>query len=324
MSRIPTSPHLRGRAVRLLIAAAAALATVALGTTAATAQPRLPTYRSAGAPIGARVSDLIKRMTLEEKVGQMAVFNITGIQGDCEWSGGELNQTCMKQILVDSKIGNILSGGGTSPPQNNPRAWAEMVNAVQKYAIDNSRLHIPITYGIDAVHGHNNVVGATKFPQQLGLGATWDPQLTGRLGESVATAVKATGPDWNYSPVLDLARDTRWGRYYETYSEDPYLASALATTYIQGMQKSGQVTATVKHFGAYSEPANGHDRVPADVSPALPAGHAAAALQGGRGRRRADGDGQLRRGQRRPGDGVALPADRRAARPVGLHRRGGQ
>ena len=265
MTRIPTSPPL-GRAVRLVIATVLALATVTVGTTAATAGPRLPAYRSASAPIGDRVSDLIKRMTMEEKVGQMAVFNITGIQGDCEWSGGTLTETCMKQILVDSKIGNILSGGGATPPQNTPKAWAEMVNAIQKYAIDNSRLHLPISYGVDAVHGHNNVVGATKFQQQIGLGATWDPQLTGLLGQSTGKAVKATGPNWDYSPVMEIARDTRWGRYYETYSEDPYLASALGAPYVKGIQQTGQVTATVKHFGAYSEPFNGHDRTPADVS----------------------------------------------------------
>jgi beta-glucosidase len=265
MTGIPASPAL-GRVVRLVIAAALALATVTIGTTAATAQPRLPTYRSAAAPIGDRVSDLIRRMTLEEKIGQMSVFNISGIQGDCEWSGGALNETCMKQILVDSRIGNILSGGGASPPQNTPQAWAEMVNAIQKYAIDNSRLHLPISYGVDALHGHNNVVGATKFPHQIGLGSTWDPRLTGLLGESTGKAVKATGPSWDYAPVMEVARDTRWGRYYETYSEDPYLASALGAPYVKGIQKTGQVTATVKHFAAYSEPFNGHDRAPADVS----------------------------------------------------------
>jgi beta-glucosidase len=254
------------RAVRLAVAATLALTALTIGTTAATAQSRVPTYQSASAPVADRVSDLLKRMTLEEKIGQMTVMAVNGIQGDCEWSGGELNEACMKQILVDSKIGNILSGGGATPPQNTPKAWAEMTNAIQKYAIDNSRLHIPITYGVDAVHGHNNVLGATKFQQQIGQGAAWDTQLTGLLGESTGKVVKATGPNWNYSPVLEIARDTRWGRYYETYSEDPYLASALGSTYIQGVQKSSQVTATDKHFGAYSEPFNGHDRVPADVS----------------------------------------------------------
>jgi beta-glucosidase len=265
MTRIPRFP-LPSRAVRIGIAATLALATVTAGTTAATAQSRLPTYRVASAPVSDRVADLLRRMTLEEKIGQLTVQAVNAIQGDCEWSGGQLNEACMEQILVDSKIGNILSGGGAAPPQNTPQAWAEMVNAIQKYAMDNSRLRIPISYGVDAVHGHNNVVGATKFPQQIGLGATWNTQLQRALGESTSKAVKATGPNWNYAPVLEIARDTRWGRYYETYSEDPHLAGALGAGFIQGSQQSGQVAATDKHFAAYSEPFNGHDRVPADVS----------------------------------------------------------
>jgi beta-glucosidase len=120
-------------------------------------------------------------------------------------------------------------------------------------------------YGIDAVHGHNNVVGATKFPQQLGIGATWDTTLSEQLGTATAAAVKATGPTWDFAPVLDISRDTRWGRYYETYSEDPYLAGSLGASNIRGLQRSGQVAATVKHFAGYSQPANGHDRVPAGL-----------------------------------------------------------
>ena len=96
-------------------------------------------------------------------------------------------------------------------------------------------------YGVDAVHGHNNVLGATKFPQQIGIGATWDPQVAEAMGESTATAVKATGPQWDFAPVEDISRDTRWGRYYETYSEDPYLAGSLGAATIQGLQKTGQV-----------------------------------------------------------------------------------
>jgi len=246
------------------VAVALTVSGLALTATGASAQSR---YLDPNASISARVSDLLKRMTLEEKVGQMTQPAVVNIQGDCQWSGGALNETCMKHVLADLKAGSVLSGGGESPPQNTPKDWADMVNAVQKYAIDNSRLHIPIVYGVDAVHGHNNVLAATKFPHQIGVGATWDTQVAEAMGASTAKVVKATGPQWNFAPVEDIARDTRWGRYYETYSEDPYLAGALGAATVQGMQKARQVSATVKHFAGYSQPFAGHDRTEAHLDP---------------------------------------------------------
>ena len=133
----------------------------------------------------------------------------------------------------------------------------------------NSRLHIPMLYGVDAVHGHNNVLGATIFPQEIGMGSTWDPSLVKDEGAAAARAVAATGIDWNFAPVTDIARDQRWGRYYETYGEDPLLAGTLAASAVKGIQNAGgakDVAATVKHFAGYGEPGNGHDRVPGDVS----------------------------------------------------------
>ncbi|MCW2944061.1 MAG: hypothetical protein JWR24_778 [Actinoallomurus sp.] len=256
--------RLRTRATRIGLAVTLTVSGLALSATGASAQSR---YLDPNASTPARVSDLLKRMTLEEKVGQMTQPAVVNMQGDCQWSGGALTESCMKHVLVDLKAGSVLSGGGETPPANTPKDWADMVNAVQKYAIDHSRLHIPIVYGVDAVHGHNNVLGATKFPQQIGVGATWDPQVSEAMGESTAKAVKATGPQWDFAPVEDISRDTRWGRYYETYSEDPYLAGSLGASNIQGLQKSGQVSATVKHFGGYSQPFAGHDRTEAHLDP---------------------------------------------------------
>ena len=254
--------RLRSRAVHVGLAVSLTVSGLALTATGASAQAG---YQDPHAPISARVSDLLKRMTLEEKVGQMTQPAVVTMQGDCQWSGGALVESCMKHMLVDLKAGSVLSGGGETPPQNTPKDWADMVNAVQKYAIDHSRLHIPIVYGVDAVHGHNNVLGATKFPQQIGVGATWDPQLAEQLGESTSRAVKATGPQWDFAPVEDISRDTRWGRYYETYSEDPYLAGSLGAATIQGLQRTGQVAGTVKHFAGYSAPFSGHDRTEAHL-----------------------------------------------------------
>ncbi|MDX3076170.1 glycoside hydrolase family 3 N-terminal domain-containing protein [Streptomyces sp. MI02-7b] len=249
----------------VLATAAACAAAVA----AVPAQADGPLYTRAGAPVDLRVKDLLKRMTLDEKIGQMDQIAVARIQGDCEWSGGELNESCMRTVLADYPVGSVISGGGMAPAKNTPQDWAKMVNAVQKYAITNSRLHIPIVYGVDGVHGHNNVLGATIFPHQIGLGATWDPGTVHDSAAATARAVAATGIDWNFAPVADLARDQRWGRYYETYGEDPLLAGTLAAAAVDGAEHAKgakRVAATVKHFGGYSEPANGHDRVPADVS----------------------------------------------------------
>lgn len=260
------SPRTRFRALVTLATAAACVA--AVGAVPATAGSSAQ-YTDARAPIDLRVKDLLKRMTLEEKIGQMDQIAVARVQGDCEWSGGALNETCMKSVLGDYAAGSILSGGGMGPAVNTPAEWAKMVNTVQKYAVDNSRLHIPVLYGVDAVHGHNNVLGATVFPHQIGLGATWDPATVQAAGASTARSVAATGIDWNFAPVADLARDQRWGRYYETFGEDPLLAGTLAAASVTGIDTANgakHVVATVKHFGGYSEPANGHDRVPADVS----------------------------------------------------------
>jgi beta-glucosidase len=256
--------RLRIKAARIGTAVAITVSGLALTATGASAQAR---YLDPHASTSARVADLLKRMTTEEKVGQLAQPAVVNMQGDCQWSGGALNESCMQHVLGDLKVGSVLSGGGETPPNNTPKDWAEMVNSVQKYAIEHSRLHIPIVYGVDAVHGHNNVLGATKFPQQIGVGATWDPQVSQAMGESTARAVKATGPQWDFAPVQDIARDTRWGRYYETYSEDPYLAGELGAANVRGLERSGQVAATVKHFAGYSQPMNGHDRTEAHLDP---------------------------------------------------------
>lgn len=256
--------RLRTKALRIGVAAAITASGLALTATGASAQTR---YLDPHAPIPARVADLLHRMTLEEKVGQMAQPAAVNMQGDCQWSGGAPTESCMQHVLGDLKAGSVLSGGGDWPAQNTPQAWAEMINTFQKFAIDHSRLHIPIVYGVDALHGHNNVIGTTKFPQQIGVGATWDPKIAEQMGESTARAVKATGPQWDFAPVEDLSRDTRWGRYYETYSEDPYLAGTMGSADVQGLQKTGQVAATVKHFAGYSQPFSGHDRTEAHLDP---------------------------------------------------------
>jgi len=230
-----------------------------------------PIYLNPTVPTQYRVNDLLRRMTLAEKVGQMTQIRVGKLRGDCNNTNGPLVASCEQQVLADAHVGSILSGGGDYPVDNTAKGWAQTTNGIQHYAIDNNRLKIPVLYGADGVHGDNNLVTATMFPQQIGVGATWDPALAEKMGASTSSTMRATGVFWNFAPVSDLSRDTRWGRYYETLSEDPTLAGSLSAALVTGMQAydgkgaTAKLTATAKHFAGYSQPINGHDRVPAQI-----------------------------------------------------------
>ena len=196
-----------------------------------------PLYLDPSQPVDARVEDLLGRMSLDEKIGQMTLIEKNSLKsGD----------------VSDYFLGGVLSGGGGSPLRNTPEGWYEMVHGYQDEALS-TPLAIPIIYGVDAVHGHGNLRGATLFPQQIGLGAANDPELMTEIGQVTASEMIATGIYWNYSPVLAVAQDIRWGRIYESYSENPDLVSQLAVAYIQGLQGDSladpaTVLATPKHF----------------------------------------------------------------------------
>ncbi len=226
-------------------------------------------YRDPRQPTDKRVKDLLQQMTLEEKIGQMAQIEVTRLMGANQWDRGPLNERWLKNVLADNKVGSIFSGGGSAPVPNTPRAWAKLTNTIQRYALENSRLKIPVIYGIDAVHGHNAVLGAVIYPHNIGLGATWNPALVKELAAATSTEVAATGIHWNFAPVGDLGLDLRWGRFYETYGEDPYLAGRLAAAAVEGLQESCSglhIASTAKHFVGYSKPQSGQDRANADYS----------------------------------------------------------
>ena len=265
-----------------MLTAAGGLIAIALATlfiTAAAPGAGTPTYLNPHASIDSRVNDLLGRMTLEEKVGQMDQIVIGKLRdttspanGDCNNAGGNndpLQTTCLQRTLIDYKTGSILSGGTDNPIDNTGHGWAEQYNTIQHYAVEHSRLHIPVIYGVDAVHGFGHPYQATLFPQSIGMGATWDTDLSQAAGAATREQLLATGGNWNFAPVQDLARDNRWGRYYETWAEQPQLAAALGAANIRGIQGGGfdspQVAATVKHFAGYSQSINGHDRVEAQL-----------------------------------------------------------
>ncbi len=162
-------------------------------------------------------------------------------------------------------LGSVLSGGGSSPPRNEPGAWLSMVNEYAAFA-NNTRLQIPLIYGIDAVHGHNNVQGAVIYPHNVGLGCTRDPGLVERIARATAEEMAATGIDWTFSPVVAAARDERWGRTCEAFGETAELAETLGAAAIRGYQgkRLGQATPSVlacaKHFVADGGTWSGHDR----------------------------------------------------------------
>ena len=178
-----------------------------------------------------RAADLLSRMTLEEKAGQM-------VQG--------VFYATTPADMRDLGVGSILSGGGGVPQNNTPTGWQEMVRSFQEGAMA-SRLGIPFLYGIDAVHGHSNLYQAVIFPQNIGLGAANDPEKMYQMGAAVADEMKLTHILWNFSPCVAVSTDPRWGRSYESFSQDPEIVAALATMYAQGQADSG-IIATAKHY----------------------------------------------------------------------------
>jgi beta-glucosidase len=260
-------------------ALAVAAAVAVIGVTSGTAASRI-VYMDQNASIPARVHDLLGRMTLKEKVGQMdqAVVGLlrdkaNPANGVCNGDNtSQLQKNCLQSVLVTDATGSVLSGATDNPPGNTGTDWANLYNTIQSYAIDHSRLHIPIIYGVDAVHGFGHPTAATLFPQSIGMGATWDTQLARQAGQATRDQVCSVGTNWVFAPVQDVARDNRWGRYYETWGEEPALTGAMGGANIRGMQSGTcptdpglQVSSTVKHFAAYSESINGHDRVEAQI-----------------------------------------------------------
>ena len=216
------------RAIRL--GALLALAAVALTTGRAVAA--VPPYKDPTQPVPVRVADLLSRMSLDEKLGQMTQAERLAVSNS---------------DITTNRLGSLLSGGGSAPSPNTPTAWADMYDNFQRAALA-TPLGIPLIYGVDAVHGHNNVSGATLYPHNIGLGATRDPALAQRIGRAVAEEVAGTGPNWDFAPCLCVARNDRWGRTYESFGEVPDIATSM-TTIVTGLQDgSPKILATAKHY----------------------------------------------------------------------------
>ncbi|NLH42660.1 MAG: beta-glucosidase [Planctomycetes bacterium] len=229
-----------------------------------------PAYRNPKLSVERRVKDLLSRMTLREKVAQML----------CIWQQksntmvdekGRFDLQKAKSHFKDraglGQVGRPSDAGGG----RNAREMAELTNEIQKFFIENTRLGIPVVFHEECLHGHAAIDG-TSFPQPIGLGATFDPELVRRLFEMTAAEARARGTHQALTPVVDVAREPRWGRVEETYGEDPYLVSRMGIAAVQGFQGDAtfqdkkHVIATLKHFAAHGQPESGTNCAPVNVS----------------------------------------------------------
>ena len=199
--------------------------------------------------IDEKVTALLSQMTLDEKVGQMTQVDSAALKDKADV------QKCF--------LGSVLSGGNSDPADNKPETWRSLVNGFQAQALQ-TRLKIPLLYGIDAVHGHNNILGAVIFPHHVGMGATRNPDLVRRAEHATAEEVEGTGIRWAFAPCMAVSRDIRWGRSYESYGDSSQLVGQLGAAAVRGFQgdqlDSGSVLACAKHFAGDGGTENGQDQ----------------------------------------------------------------
>jgi beta-glucosidase len=210
-----------------------------------------------------KIEDLLKRMTLEEKVGQMTQLTIGMIVNGRD-QDIKIDPAKLEKAIVKYGVGSILN---VSDQALTLDRWHEIIGDIQG-AAKKTRLGIPVIYGIDSIHGANYIQGATLFPQEIGMAATWNPELMKRAAEITAIETRAAGIPWSFSPVLDLGRNPLWPRFWETFGEDPYLAKVMGVAFVRGLEgadvsSNNQVAASLKHYMGYSFPLTGRDRTPA-------------------------------------------------------------
>jgi len=239
-----------------------------LNTAAAFAQEQKPLYKNHEAAVGDRVKDLIGRMTIEEKAGQLCT--LLGWEMYEKQGKGVVAAEQFKKAVAEQHIGMLWATLRADPWTKktlltglDPYSAALATNALQKYIIEHSRLQIPLFIAEECPHGHM-AIGTTVFPTAIGQSSTWDPQLIEAMAGTIAKEARLQGAHIGYGPVLDLARDPRWSRVEETYGEDPFLNSIMGTAMVKGFQGTAigsgrNIISTLKHFTAYGVPEGGHN-----------------------------------------------------------------
>ena len=221
-----------------------------------------------------KINDLLSQMTLQEKVGQMTQINLTVIaKGPNKWTSSfplMIDNKRARKAIVDYKIGSVLNTINNTAQK--PKTWFNTISDIQKYAIDSSRLSIPIIYGIDAIHGTTYTDGATMFPQQITTAASWNTENAYNMALVCAYETRTSGIPWNFSPVLDLGIDPRFPRQFETFGEDPLIVKRFGEAMIKGYQGKDNdvsnkynIAACIKHFLGYHATISGKDRTPAYI-----------------------------------------------------------
>jgi beta-glucosidase len=209
--------------------------------------------------VNAKVNALVKKMTLEEKVGQMAQVSVESL-GKIEGDHFVFDEAKLKDAVENYKIGSILNSPGEPLTA---AQWNAVVEQIQN-AAKQTKMKIPVLYGLDDNHGCNYVLGATLFPQEIGQSATWNRQLIFNAGVITAYESRAASVPWTFSPVLDLGTNPQWPRIWEDYGEDPYLDATMGVEFIKGVQNplgsKDKLAVSIKHYMDYSDPKSGHDR----------------------------------------------------------------
>lgn len=220
------------------------------------------------ARIAEKVDSVMQNMTLTDKVGEMTQLSIDMISKGQPYNLEEphsLSEEKLREVLVENRVGSILNVGGHAYTREH---WQEIIKQIQDIAMNEKPTGIPVIYGIDTIHGANYTLGSTLFPQQIAIAATWDPQIAKRGAEIGAYETRASYIPWAFSPVLDIGRDPRWPRLWETFGEDVFLAKKMGVAMVEGYQGDDagdphHVAATMKHFLGYSLPITGKDRTQA-------------------------------------------------------------
>ena len=252
------------------------MACLAAATLLISCTEKMPAYKDAARSAQERADDLLSRMTLEEKLGQLLCplgWPMYEKQDSTQQPTWEVRITQAFRDFVQKQHGGSLWATFRADPWTrktletglNPRLAVKAYNALQHYAIDSTRLGIPIILAEEAPHGHM-AIGTTVFPTSIGLSATWDTELIEQVGQVIGSELMAQGGTIGYGPVIDLSREPRWSRVEETYGEDVYLTSQMASAMVRGTSSKG-VISTLKHFVAYGIPEGGHNGSPSHIGP---------------------------------------------------------